>query len=193
MIIKNALFGTCSAIALLMSIFFYAEDTKIKTSDTGIMIILGYESCRLTPYRCSGGRWTDGIGNTFDVEPGQKITEATAAKRFIKNLAAFERGLETMIKVDVNQNVYDALVSFSYNVGLEAVEGSTLLRKLNRGDVYGACHELPRWTYSNGKRLSGLVKRRKAEMQLCLDQPFTGDLVRFESQLIDMGFIEKRH
>lgn len=192
MFIKNALFGTCSAILLLMSIFFYKAD-HIKASDTAVMLILGYESCRLEPYQCSGGHWTDGIGNTFDVKPGHKITEDAAAKRFISHLARFERGLESLIKVEINQHVFDAMVSFSYNVGLDAFEHSRLLEKLNDGDIDGACDELPRWIYSNGKRLRGLVRRRKAERQLCLNLPFTGNLVRFESQLIDLGFIEARH
>ncbi len=61
-----------------------------------------------------------------------------------------------------------ALASFVYNVGPGAYNGSTLLRKLRAGDVIGACKELPRWVYAGGRKLAGLVKRRNAEMQICL-------------------------
>lgn len=61
-----------------------------------------------------------------------------------------------------------ALASFVYNVGPGAYNGSTLLRKLRAGDIAGACRELPRWVYAGGRKLAGLVKRRNAEMQICL-------------------------
>ena len=71
-------------------------------------------------------------------------------------------------KVPLNQNQYDALVSFTYNVGVGAYCGSTLVRKLNQGDYTGACNELRRWVYAGGKRVQGLANRREAERSLCL-------------------------
>lgn len=61
-----------------------------------------------------------------------------------------------------------ALISFIYNVGPTAFERSTLLKKLNAGDWYGACNELPKWVYAKGKKLRGLERRREAERKLCL-------------------------
>jgi lysozyme len=70
--------------------------------------------------------------------------------------------------VRVSQDTFDALVSFTYNVGAGAFRTSTLLKKLNAGDTVGACNQLPRWNKAGGKVLPGLTRRRAAEQALCL-------------------------
>ena len=182
--IKNGLIGTCSA-ALFLSALAYFNAGSLRTSDTGVMLILGYESCRLDPYHCQAKVWTDGVGNTFDVVPNQRITETHAARDFVHNLKHFEKGLSSMIDVNVSQNVWDSLVSFSYNVGLGAFQDSTLLKKLNKGDTTGAGKELTRWVYSDGKILNGLMARRQAETELCLGLDFSGPIAEFEKQLAE--------
>jgi lysozyme len=67
------------------------------------------------------------------------------------------------------QPTYDAIVSFTFNVGEGNLRRSTLLRKLNAGDIVGACNELPRWNKAGGRVLPGLVKRRAEERALCLE------------------------
>lgn len=72
------------------------------------------------------------------------------------------------VSVDLNQNQFDALVSFTYNLGCTSFKNSTLLKKVNLKDFEGAANEFKKWKYSNGKVLSGLVKRREAERELFL-------------------------
>ena len=71
-------------------------------------------------------------------------------------------------KVELPEPTRAALASFVYNVGAGNFARSTLLRKLNQGDLRGACHELSRWVYAGGKRLNGLVSRRATEKEICL-------------------------
>ena len=75
--------------------------------------------------------------------------------------------VESLLKVEVSQGEFDALVSFAFNVGNKAFCDSTLARKANAGDMPGACAELSRWTRAGGRELPGLVKRRAAERELC--------------------------
>lgn len=111
------------------------------------------------PTICDG--YTHGV-RLGDVASPEKC-DALTAQEVGKALAVVDRsapGLPDGPRV--------ALASFVYNVGPGAYSGSTLLRKLRAGDIIGACKELPRWVYAGGRKLAGLVKRRNAEMQICL-------------------------
>ena len=78
----------------------------------------------------------------------------------------FERTVDRLIKVDLNQGQYDALVSFAYNLGGGALASSSLRRILNRGNYPGAERQFKRWVFAGGRKLRGLVKRRAAEAEL---------------------------
>jgi lysozyme len=90
---------------------------------------------------------------------------------FTADMQIFCAAVSSLVKVPLNQNQFDALVSFTYNCGSGALKGSTLLRKLNNGDYDGAAAEFPRWTKGGGVVLPGLVRRRAAEMHLFLSRP----------------------
>lgn len=164
---KIKMIGTCAAAIIIGAITSLSPGT-LKTSESGLMLILDYESCRLQPYQCSAGKWTDGIGNTNDVDPNRKITEQEAVADLIENIRGFEKQIDRLVVTPVTQPTYDALVSFTYNVGVGNLKKSTLLKKLNSGDVAGACNEMTRWVYSSGKKLKGLERRRANERDLCL-------------------------
>ncbi|STI62320.1 glycoside hydrolase family protein [Escherichia coli] len=83
----------------------------------GLKLIADYEGCRLQPYQCSAGVWTDGIGNTSGVIPGKTITERQAAEGLISNVLRVERALERCVKQQPPQKVYDAAVSFAFKRG----------------------------------------------------------------------------
>ena len=85
-----------------------------------------------------------------------------------KDLEKFEKAVNKYVNVEITQSMFDALVSFSFNVGATAFRKSTLLQKLNKGDYDGAADEFLRWNKGGGKVLAGLTKRRKAERQLFL-------------------------
>lgn len=143
----------------------------MKTSDRGIALIKAHEGLRLTAYTDPVGVWTIGYGHTTaagppKVERGMKITEAGADAILRQDLAKFERYVLDAVKVPLNQNEFDALVSFTFNLGPGNLRSSTLLRKLNAGDRAGAADEFLKWTRAGGKTLPGLVKRREAERAL---------------------------
>lgn len=138
----------------------------MKTSQNGINLIKQFEGCRLTAYKCPAGVWTIGYGHTSGVKNGMTITQTKAEEYLKSDLVIYEKGVENAVKVTLNQNQFDALVSFSYNCGLGALRSSTLLKKLNAGDYTGASNEFPRWNKSNGRVLEGLKRRRTAEKAL---------------------------
>ena len=135
-------------------------------SDDGLDLIKHFEGCELTSYICPSGIYTIGYGHTGDVLPGQVITQQEADNLLRKDVQKFETGVNNYTNVVLNQSQFDALVSFSYNVGLGAYRDSTLLRLLNGGDYEGAAGQFSRWVNGSNGPLPGLVRRRDAEEQL---------------------------
>lgn len=140
----------------------------MKTSDVGIELIKKYEGCILKSYKCPSGVWTIGYGHTNGVKSGMQITKAQALDYLKQDLNVFEKAVTDYVKVPLNQNQFDALVSFSFNCGSGALKTSTLLKKLNSCDYNGAANEFLKWNKSNGKVLNGLVRRRQEEKELFL-------------------------
>ena len=138
----------------------------MKTSPKGIALIKEFEGLRLKAYKCPGGVWTIGYGHTADVKPGMVITEAQAEEYLKADLIAFERYLNGL-GLALNQNQFDALVSFIYNVGTGNFSNSTLLRKVRANPQDNSImDEFLRWVYSKGRVLPGLQRRRLREMKL---------------------------
>lgn len=96
------------------------------------------------------------------------IDEATAVEYLLVETADIEQHLNEIVKVSINQNQFDALADFCYNLGWPALRGSTLLRKLNAGDYVGAKAEFGKWVNAGGKPAAGLIKRRAKEAALFL-------------------------
>ena len=138
----------------------------MKTSPKGIALIKEFEGLRLKAYQCPGGVWTIGYGHTAGVKPGMVITKAQAEEYLKADLIAFERYLNGL-GLALNQNQFDALVSFIYNVGTGNFSSSTLLRKVRvTPQDNSIMDEFLRWVYSKGRVLPGLQRRRLAEMKL---------------------------
>lgn len=136
----------------------------MKTSQKGVDLIKSFEGLRTTAYQDAVGVWTIGYGHTGpDVKPGMKITKAKAESLLRQDLGKFENAVQRNVKVPLTQGQFDALVSFTYNLGEGNLKNSTLLKKLNQGDYAGAQAEFGKWTYAGGKELPGLVRRRKEE------------------------------
>lgn len=154
-IVKRCLVGAVLAIAATLPGF-----QQLHTSVEGLKLIADYEGCRLQPYQCSAGVWTDGIGNTSGVIPGKTITERQAAEGLISNVLRVERALERCVKQQPPQKVYDATVSFAFNVGTGNACSSTLVKLLNQRRWADACRQLPRWVYVKGVFNQGLDNRR---------------------------------
>jgi lysozyme len=151
----------------------------MRTSEMGLQNIIAFEGIELNAYRCPAGVWTIGVGHTSDVDGvnvvrGMKITESEAMALLKEDVKHFERYLNKQPFIrSLTQGMFDALVSFIFNIGIAAFAASTMRRKLcsnaAREDV---AKEFPKWVFGtvNGKkeRLAGLVKRREAERQMFL-------------------------
>ncbi|WP_217188997.1 lysozyme [Enterobacter soli] len=145
----------------------------MQTSDKGIALIKEFEGCKLTAYQDSVGVWTIGYGWTQPVDgkpirAGMTIKQETAERLLKTGLVSYESDVSRLVKVGLNQGQFDALVSFTYNLGARSLSTSTLLRKLNSGDYAGAADEFLRWNKAGGKVLNGLTRRREAERALFL-------------------------
>lgn len=138
----------------------------MKTSHKGIALIKEFEGLRLKAYKCPGGVWTIGYGHTAGVKPGMVISEAQAEEYLMADLIASEKYLNDL-RLAINQNQFDALISFFYNVGTGNFSRSTLLRKVRANPQDNSImDEFLRWVYSKGRVLPGLQRRRLAEMKL---------------------------
>lgn len=141
----------------------------MRTSQRGLSLIKSFEGLRLLAYRDAVGVWTIGYGATRGVKPGMSVTKEQAERMLINDVQRFEPEVERLVRVPLTGNQWDALVSFTYNLGAANLESSTLLRKLNGGDYAGAAEQFPRWNKAGGKVLSGLVRRREAERVLFME------------------------
>ena len=142
-------------------------------SESGIELIKHFEGLRLTAYVCIGGKPTIGYGSTFyedgsEVNLGDVITQQQANELLMNILSQFEKDVSTLLNgIPVNQNQFDALVSFAFNLGTESLAQSTLLNKLksNHNDTAIAV-EFGKWVMADGQRINGLVIRRRKEAEL---------------------------
>lgn len=148
----------------------------MKASNNFLTLVKPSEGFYSKPYQNKGDRPTIGYGSTFwpDGRPvtlqDAPITEAQACQLLLDTLGKYEDCVNNYVKVKLNQNQFDALVDFCYNLGTGAFIGSTLLKKLNAGDFIGASAEFPKWTKAAGKELPGLVTRRRNE-RLLFEKP----------------------
>ncbi|ABN42257.1 gp53 [Sodalis phage phiSG1] len=140
----------------------------MQISEQGQRLIQDFEACRLEAYPCSARVWTIGYGHTGSVKPGDQITVAQAEAWLAEDIAAAEKAVNTLVTVPLSQGQFDALCSFVFNVGRPAFASSTLLKKLNAGEVAGAADEFLRWVHAGPKALKGLKRRRTEERALFL-------------------------
>ena len=146
----------------------------MKTSANGIEIIKAHEGLRLMAYPdpgTGGEPWTIGYGHTGKVHPGMSITEEQAEELLREDLEGFERAVENLLPIPLTQSEFDALVSFTFNVGTYALETSTLRKRLLADEprcwVYQK--EMPRWNKGGNVPMPGLTRRRQEEADLaCL-------------------------
>lgn len=135
----------------------------MRISEKGINLIKRFEGLRLEAYLDSVDIPTIGYGHTRGIKLGQTITQEQADAFLEEDIHEFELAIQRLVHVNLTQNQFDALVSFTFNLGIGSLKQSTLLKKLNAGDITGAANEFNRWVYAGGKKLTGLVKRRSAE------------------------------
>ena len=144
-----------------------------KTGQLGLNLIRKFEGFYAKPYLCPAGIPTIGYGATY--YPNGKrvtlqdaaITEQQAEEMLVSMLKTYEQSVDSFTRDDINQNQFDALVSFAYNLGAKNLQGSTLLKKVNANPNDVAIKlEFLKWNKAAGKVLSGLTKRRQEEADL---------------------------
>lgn len=147
----------------------------MKISEAGLNLIKEFEGyhaklpmgdCRA--YRCPAGVWTIGWGCTENVKPGMIWTKKEAEEALLKEISKHETAVELMVKAPITQNMFDALVSFSYNCGSGALRKSTIMKRLNEKHYTAAAKAFSMWVKGGGRVLPGLVKRRAMEAALFL-------------------------
>ena len=138
----------------------------MKTSAEGIALIKKFEGLELDSYQCSANVWTLGYGHTQGVAEGDSCSEEAAEIILVNDLKEFETYVNALVDVDLDQNQFDALVAWTFNLGPTNLRTSTLLKKLNAGDYNDVPSEIKRWNRAGGQVLDGLIRRREAEALL---------------------------
>ena len=148
-------------------------------------MIKHHEGVKSTAYRCPARLWTIGVGHVIDPNHARvpfadrlnlelpagwnrTLSQDEIDDILRKDLARFEAGVHRLCPGELTQGQFDALVSFSFNVGLGSLQKSSLRMKHNRGDYEGAAEEFLKWSKAGGKVLKGLLKRREDERALYL-------------------------
>lgn len=137
-------------------------------AESAMEFVKEWEGCRLKAYKCPAGIWTIGYGHTGGVQGGERITEERAEELLAEDLKSVQRRLAPAVEVPITAGQAAALLSLAFNVGVGAVTGSKLLRRLNQGLPEAAADEFLDWTRAGGRELPGLVRRRRAERDLFL-------------------------
>jgi lysozyme len=138
-------------------------------SSLGRALIQSFEECKLASYQDQHGVWTIGWGHTGPyIGPGMTCTQSEADTWFASDVLWAVEGVRRYTDVPLNQNQFDALTSFVFNVGVGGEEHSTLCKDLNASDYAGAAAQFLRWDHINGVVSAGLLRRRQAEQALFL-------------------------
>ena len=138
----------------------------MKISQEGLSLIKRFEGCRLKSYKCSANVLTIGYGHTSGVKETDTITQDEADKLLQEDVEQFEKYVDDNVTVELGQSQFDALVAWTFNLGVGNLRESTMLKKLNNEDYASVPSEMKRWNKAGGKTLDGLIRRRKAESLL---------------------------
>ena len=131
-----------------------------------IDMVKHFEGFKAVAYLCPANVWTIGYGRTKNVKEGDITSMPQATRDLEEELIEFGEQVLSVVDVELSQNEFDALASWTYNLGVGNLQSSTLLKKLNSGDKNSVPEEMIRWNKAAGKVLAGLTRRREAEAKL---------------------------
>jgi GH24 family phage-related lysozyme (muramidase) len=139
-------------------------------TQNGLALIKQFEGFMAEPYLCPGGYWTIGYGHVIQnpKDYPYRLTRDEGLELLAKDVMIAERAVLRLISVPLTQGQFDALVSFTFNLGAGALQRSTLRRKVNREEHADVPAEFRKWVWAGGRKMNGLIKRRKAEAELYL-------------------------
>lgn len=141
----------------------------MKISSAGLTLIRQFEGFSPTPYRCPAGIWTIGYGHVLlPAEEGSllRVDEAMAKTLLRGDVRHAERAVRRLIRTPLTQSQFDALVSFTFNLGAAALQRSSLRRSIHRREEGEVAQQWMRWVWGGGRKLAGLAKRRAAELRM---------------------------
>jgi lysozyme len=141
-------------------------ENNMQISKEGLSLIKRFEGCELKAYRCPANVWTIGYGHIKDVKEGDEITKEEAEYMLQEEMIEYEGYINDLVKVPLEQCMYDALVAWVFNLGPTNFSSSSLLRVLNEKKYEEVPYEIKRWNKAGGEVLNGLIRRRKAEALL---------------------------
>ena len=142
----------------------------MRISEEGKALIKKFEGCELESYRCSANVLTIGYGHTKGVSDGDSCTQDEADQMLTDDLEEFEGYVDKLVTVDLEQNEFDALVAWTFNLGPTNLKSSSLLAALNDGKKSEVPAQMKRWNKAGGNILNGLIRRREAEALLFQDK-----------------------
>lgn len=141
-------------------------ENNMKISQEGIELIKKFEGCELEAYKCAAGVWTIGYGHTEGVNPNDEMDKEAAEELLALDLVVYEKSVNWIITAPLNQQQFDALVSFTFNLGETNLCNSTLRKVLNEEKYDEVPNQIRRWNKAGGKVNEGLIRRREAEALL---------------------------
>ena len=140
----------------------------------GLDLIKHYEGFSSAPYKCPAGYWTVAYGAIWGIhgtrvdEDHPDVSKEQGNQLLRRDVGRSEKAVLRLIKVPLSDGQFDSLCSFVFNLGSGALQSSTLRRRLNRGAYEEAANEFPRWVFAGGRKLKGLIRRRKDERRMFL-------------------------
>ena len=138
----------------------------MKMSQEGLSLIKKFEGCEYNAYKCAADVLTIGYGHTKDVKEGDLVTQEEADALLEKDVEIFEEIVLKSVEVPLSQYQFDALVSWTFNLGGGNLNASTMLKVLNKGEYEDVPAQIKRWNKAKGQVLDGLTRRREAEALL---------------------------
>jgi lysozyme len=139
---------------------------KMEISQEGLALIKKFEGCKLESYQCAAGVWTIGFGSTNGIKEGMEISQQRADALLLEDVEVFEEAVNKAVKVPLEQHEFDALVSWTFNLGPANLNASTMLKVLNDNKKSEVPAQMRRWNKAGGETLQGLIRRREAESLL---------------------------
>ncbi|MEI9573161.1 lysozyme [Enterobacter kobei] len=167
---KGGAVGAICSVAAIIAIVL--GNGNVRTNERGLELIGNAEGCRRDPYLCPAAKLTDGVGNTHGVKTGVRKTDAQIAADWERNILDAERCVNSYGNGgNLSDDTFSAVTSITFNIGCGTMRKSTLYAFLREGPKAwpSACNQFPRWVYAGKSILPGLVTRREAEKQLCMD------------------------
>ena len=153
-------------LSIIRQLLQKKRSKDMNISQEGLSLIKKFEGCEYNANKCAAGVWTIGYGHTAGVKEGDLVTQQEADKILEEDMKEYEGYINDYVTVDLNQNQFDSLVSWVFNLGPSNLKASTMLKVLNNGAYEDVPAQIKRWNKAAGVVLEGLIRRREAEALL---------------------------